>query len=92
VSYAACARRLPTRGATITIELARRDRVVALAHWGRLTLQRLQDRLQHSSDGVAAIARSVGYESESAFGAVFKRMMGESPRGYGRGRERLGEV
>jgi hypothetical protein len=31
-------------------------------------------------------ARAVGYESESAFSAAFKRTMGASPRTYARGR------
>ena len=31
------------------------------------------DRLMHSSDPVSAIARSLGYESESAFSTAFKR-------------------
>ncbi len=44
------------------------------------------DRLENSGDQVAAIARSLGYESESAFSTAFKRVMGCSPRGYvGRG-------
>jgi len=30
------------------------------------------------------IARSLGYESEAAFGTAFKRVMGCSPRQYGR--------
>jgi AraC-like DNA-binding protein len=44
------------------------------------------DRLANSSDPIAAIARSLGYESESAFSIAFKRVMGCSPRQYGRGR------
>ena len=42
------------------------------------------DRLQNSSDGLSSIAQSLGYESESAFGKAFRRMMGCSPRQYGR--------
>jgi AraC-like DNA-binding protein len=42
------------------------------------------DRLAHSGQSIAAIARSLGYESESAFGAAFRRVMGASPRRYGR--------
>jgi AraC-like DNA-binding protein len=41
-------------------------------------------RLTHSSDPVSAIALSLGYESESAFSTAFKRVMGCSPRRYGR--------
>ncbi|MGA7315015.1 MAG: AraC family transcriptional regulator [Silvibacterium sp.] len=44
------------------------------------------DRLMNSSDPLSGIALSLGYESESAFGKAFKRMMGCSPRQYGRGR------
>lgn len=42
------------------------------------------ERLKNSSDGLSAIARSLGYESESAFGKAFRRVMGCSPRQYGR--------
>jgi len=47
------------------------------------------DRLTHSADPVSAIALSLGYESESAFGTAFKRVMGCSPRRYSRGGQRL---
>jgi AraC-like DNA-binding protein len=43
------------------------------------------DRLTHSADPVSAISLSLGYESESAFGTAFKRVMGCSPRRYSRG-------
>jgi AraC-like DNA-binding protein len=42
------------------------------------------DRLKNSSDGLSAIAQSLGYESESAFGKAFRRIMGCSPRQYTR--------
>lgn len=45
------------------------------------------DRLKKSSDGLSAIARSLGYESESAFGKAFRRVMGCSPRQYTRSTE-----
>jgi AraC-like DNA-binding protein len=41
-----------------------------------------EDRLAHSSDSIAAIALSLGYESESAF----TRVMGCSPRHYSHSR------
>jgi AraC-like DNA-binding protein len=44
------------------------------------------DRLANSGDPVSVIALSFGYESESAFSTAFKRVMGCSPRQYGRGR------
>ncbi len=43
------------------------------------------DRLENSSDPISVVARSIGYESESAFSTAFKRVMGCSPRRYGRG-------
>jgi len=42
------------------------------------------DRLKNSSDGISAIAHSLGYASESAFGKAFRRAMGCSPRQYTR--------
>ena len=40
------------------------------------------DRLKNSDDSISAIALSLGYESESAFGKAFKRAMGCSPKQY----------
>jgi AraC-like DNA-binding protein len=45
------------------------------------------DRLKHSTDPISVIAQSLGYESESAFCKAFRRVMGCSPRRYGRDRE-----
>jgi AraC-like DNA-binding protein len=42
------------------------------------------DRLTNSNDSISVIAQSQGYESESAFSTAFKRVMGCSPRQYGR--------
>ena len=44
------------------------------------------ERLANSSEHTSAIALSLGYESESAFSTAFKRVMGASPRQYGRDR------
>jgi AraC-like DNA-binding protein len=44
------------------------------------------DRLMNSSDPVSAVAVSLGYESESAFSAAFKKVTGCSPREYRHGR------
>ena len=52
-----------------------------LARWRMLLAA---DRLKNSSDGISAIAQSLGYESESAFGKAFRRVMGCSPRQYTR--------
>jgi AraC-like DNA-binding protein len=42
------------------------------------------DRLTASTEPILSIALSLGYESESAFGKAFKRVMGCSPRQYSR--------
>lgn len=42
------------------------------------------DRLKNSDDSIPRIATSLGYESESAFGKAFKRVIGCSPRQHGR--------
>ena len=42
------------------------------------------DRLRASPEPILSIALSLGYESESAFGKAFKRVMGCSPRQYSR--------
>jgi AraC-like DNA-binding protein len=52
-----------------------------LARWRMLLAG---DRLENSREPVSAIALSLGYESESAFSTAFKRVMGCSPRRYGR--------
>lgn len=52
-----------------------------LARWRMLLAA---DRLKNSSDGLSAIAQSLGYESQSAFGKAFRRVMGCSPRQYTR--------
>jgi AraC-like DNA-binding protein len=44
------------------------------------------DRLTNLSEPLSAIALSLGYESESAFGTAFKRVMGCSPRQYSHSR------
>ena len=52
-----------------------------LARWRMLLAA---DRLKNSNDGLSTIAQSLGYESESAFGKAFRRVMGRSPRQYAR--------
>jgi len=47
------------------------------------------DRLTNSGDRISAIADSLGYESESAFSAAFRRIMSCSPRQYKRVRNPL---
>jgi AraC-like DNA-binding protein len=53
-----------------------------LTRWRML---RAGDRLANSREPISVIALSLGYESESAFSTAFKRVMGCSPRQYGRG-------
>lgn len=60
-----------------------------LAHWRMLVAG---DRLETSSDPISSIAPSLGYESEAAFSTAFKRVMGCSPRQYGRNRAPVGLV
>ncbi len=43
------------------------------------------DRLKNSDDSISVIASSLGYESESAFGKAFKRVMSCSPKQYSHG-------
>ena len=52
-----------------------------LTRWRML---RAGDRLRTSQDSLAQVARSLGYESESAFGKAFRRTWGCSPRRYSR--------
>ncbi|MGD0648080.1 MAG: AraC family transcriptional regulator [Acidobacteriaceae bacterium] len=42
------------------------------------------DRLQNKTESLSTIAQSLGYESESAFGKAFRRVMGCAPRQYAR--------
>lgn len=42
------------------------------------------DRLANSRESITEIGLSLGYESDSAFSTAFKRVMGCSPRQYGR--------
>jgi AraC-like DNA-binding protein len=53
-----------------------------MEHLTRWRMLLAADRLKNSSDGLAAVAQSLGYESESAFGKAFRRAMGCSPRRY----------
>jgi AraC-type DNA-binding domain-containing proteins len=48
-----------------------------LTHW---RMVRARERLNENGADVAAVARDVGYMSQSAFGHAFKRVFGHSPR------------
>ena len=56
----------------------------AMAYVLRWRMLLAADRLANTDQSVAAIAVSLGYESESAFGFAFRREMGCSPRQLGR--------
>jgi AraC-like DNA-binding protein len=60
-------------------------RLVGETPLGYLTRWRLQKAARRILDGDAplgAIARAVGYETESAFGKAFRRHLGTSPGEY----------
>jgi AraC-like DNA-binding protein len=40
------------------------------------------EKMEDSAEGLLAVAQSLGYGSESAFGKAFRRVMGCSPRQY----------
>lgn len=56
----------------------------AMEYLTRWRMLLASERLTRSEDTVSGTAARFGYESESAFGAAFKRVMGCSPRQYGR--------
>ncbi len=56
--------------------------IAVMAYLVRWRMLLAADRLVASSEPVGEIARSLGYESESAFSFAFKREMGCSPRNY----------
>jgi AraC-like DNA-binding protein len=60
--------------------------IPAMEYLTRWRMLRAADQLVHSSESVLTIAQAFGYASESAFGLAFKKVMGLSPRQYGRGR------
>lgn len=49
------------------------------------------DRLTSSDDSVLSIALSLGYDSESAFGKAFRRVIGSSPRKYSQMEKRMNQ-
>ena len=44
-----------------------------------------EDKMANTADSISAIAQSLGYESTSAFGKVFRKFTGHSPRQYRNG-------
>ena len=54
----------------------------AMDYLTRWRMMLAADRLANESMSISLVAPTVGYESESAFGAAFKRVFGYSPRRY----------
>lgn len=61
--------------------------IAYLMHWRMMSAA---TRLTGGREAMIDIAISLGYSSEHAFGAAFKRIMGQSPRRYGRSGQLLG--
>ncbi len=74
-------------GMSRTSFAVRFTRAVGLAPMAYLTRWRMMlaaDRLTTSTDPISVLAEELGYVSEAAFSNAFKRVMGSSPRRYGR--------
>jgi AraC-like DNA-binding protein len=56
----------------------------AMEYLRRWRIMVAADRLASQGMPIAAVAPTVGYDSESAFGAAFKRVVGSSPRQFAR--------
>ena len=56
-------------------------------HYLALWRMQLASRLLHEGQHVVAVAEAMGYESESAFSRVFKKLMGVPPAVWRRGRQ-----
>jgi AraC-like DNA-binding protein len=54
----------------------------AIEYLTRWRMHLAADRLLNLGTPVSVLADNLGYESESAFGAAFKRVIGQSPRQY----------
>jgi AraC-like DNA-binding protein len=58
-----------------------------MEYMGRWRMMLAGDKLVNSGDSISVIANSLGYESDSAFSAAFRRVMGCSPRQYAGSRD-----
>lgn len=58
-----------------------------MEYLGRWRMMLAGEKLVSSNDSISTIAYSLGYESDSAFSAAFRRVMGCSPRQYARSRD-----
>jgi AraC-like DNA-binding protein len=54
----------------------------AMDYLTRWRMMAASDRLANAGMSIAVVAPTVGYDSESAFGAAFKRVIGTSPRQF----------
>jgi len=70
---------------TFTLKFKETVGVPPIEYLTRWRMMVAGDRLVNSSDPISVIALSLGYKSESAFSTAFKRVIGCSPRQYGRG-------
>jgi AraC-like DNA-binding protein len=57
----------------------------AMGYLTRWRMMVAADRLADARLTIAVVAPTVGYESESAFGAAFKRVIGQSPQQFAKG-------
>ena len=57
----------------------------AMDYLTRWRMMLAADRLANAGMSIAVVAPTVGYESESAFGAAFKRVIGYTPRQFAKG-------
>lgn len=76
-------RRAGMSRSTFALKFKRAVGVTPMEYVTRWRMLLAADRLVHSPDSIATVAHALGYESESAFCATFKRQMGYSPRRYG---------
>jgi AraC-like DNA-binding protein len=56
----------------------------AMDYLTRWRMMLAADRLANGGMPISVVAPTVGYASESAFGAAFKRVIGEPPRQFAR--------
>jgi AraC-like DNA-binding protein len=84
------ARRVGMSRTTFAVKFKKTVGLSPISYLTRWRMLLAGDRLANTQQSIAEIASSLGYESESAFGAAFKRIMGCPPRQYGRSGKILG--
>jgi len=80
------AQRVGMSRSTFALKFKKRVGSSPMEYLTRWRMLKAGERLVNANESVSVIARSLGYESESAFSTAFRRVMGCSPRQYGRGR------